>query len=124
MGLPVSVVVVAGIVMQHAEERALTTCRQTIPLWFHYVDDTSTTVHKDEIDAFRLHCVCLSHRECLIWVKLVKIRGQKFESQLTSSTRALCSDKALCFSQSERGLHGNLRRQRLRKFPWKALKDC
>ena len=55
MGLPVSVVVVAGIVMQHAEERALTTCRQTIPLWFDYVDDTSTIVHKDEIDAFQDH---------------------------------------------------------------------
>ena len=32
MGSPVSVVV-AEIVMKHIEERALATCRQTIPLW-------------------------------------------------------------------------------------------
>ena len=35
MGSPVSVVV-AEIVMQHVEERALATCRQTIPLWLRY----------------------------------------------------------------------------------------
>ena len=35
MGSPVSVVV-AEIVMQHMEERALATCRQTIPLWLRY----------------------------------------------------------------------------------------
>ena len=54
MGSPVSVVV-AEIVMQHVEERALATCRQTIPLWLRYVDDTLTAVHKDEIDAFHDH---------------------------------------------------------------------
>jgi len=43
--------VVAEIVM----ERALATCRQTIPLRLHYVDDTFTAVHKDEIDAFHDH---------------------------------------------------------------------
>lgn len=37
-GLPVSVVI-AEIVMQHVEERALATCRQSIPLWPRYVDD-------------------------------------------------------------------------------------
>jgi len=52
MGSPVSVVV-AEIVMQHVEERALATCRQTIPLWLCYVDDTFTAaVHKHEIDDF------------------------------------------------------------------------
>ena len=51
MGSPVSVVV-AEIVMQHVEERALETCRQTIPLWLRYVDDTFTAIHKDEIDTF------------------------------------------------------------------------
>jgi len=50
MGSPVSVVI-AEIVMQHVEERALATCRQTIPLWLLYVDDTFTAVHKDEIDS-------------------------------------------------------------------------
>ena len=54
MGSPVSVVV-AEIVMQHVEERALATCRQTIPLWLRYVDDTFTAVYKDEIDAFHDH---------------------------------------------------------------------
>ena len=51
MGSPVSVVV-AEIVMQNIEERALTTCRQMIPLWLRYVDNTFTAVHKDEIDEF------------------------------------------------------------------------
>ena len=41
--------------MQHVEERALATCPQTIPLWLRYVDDTFTTIHKDEIDAFHNH---------------------------------------------------------------------
>ena len=50
MGSPVSVV--AEIAMQHVEEHALATHRQTIPLWLRYVDDTFTAVHKDEIDAF------------------------------------------------------------------------
>ena len=56
MGSPVSVVVVvAEIVMQHVEERALATCQQTIPLWLRYVDGNFTTVQKDEIDDFRDH---------------------------------------------------------------------
>jgi len=54
MGSPVSVVV-AEIVMQHVEERALATCRKTIPLWLRYVDDTFTVVYKDGIDDFRHH---------------------------------------------------------------------
>ena len=54
MGSPVSVVV-AEIVMQHVEESALATCRQTIPLWLRFVDDTFTAVHKDEIDDFHDH---------------------------------------------------------------------
>ena len=54
MGSPVSVVV-AEIVMQNIEERALTNCRQTIPLWLRYVDDTFTAIHKDEIDEFHDH---------------------------------------------------------------------
>ena len=54
MGSPFSVVV-AEIVMQHVEERALATCRQMIPLWLRYVYDTFTAVHKDEIDVFHDH---------------------------------------------------------------------
>ena len=51
MGSPVSFVV-AEIVMQSFEERALRTCRQTIPLWLRYVDGTFTAIHKDVIEAF------------------------------------------------------------------------
>ena len=51
----IAVSVVAEIVMQHVEERALATCRQIIPLWLRYVDDTFTAIHKDEIDAFHDH---------------------------------------------------------------------
>jgi len=54
LGSPVSVVV-AEIVMQYVKERALATCRQTIPLWLRYVDDTFTAVHKDKIDTFHDH---------------------------------------------------------------------
>ena len=54
MGSPVSVVV-AEIVMQSIEEQALTTYKQTVPLWLRYVDDTFTAVHKDEIDTFHEH---------------------------------------------------------------------
>ena len=54
MGSLVSAVV-AEVVMQYIEERARATCRQTIPLWLRYVDDTFTAVHKDEVDAFHNH---------------------------------------------------------------------
>ena len=45
MGSPVSVVV-AEIVMQNIEERALATYKRTLPLWLRYVDDTFTAVHR------------------------------------------------------------------------------
>ena len=51
MGSPVSVVV-AEIVKQNIEEQALASYKRTIPLWLRYVDDTFTTLHKDEIDDF------------------------------------------------------------------------
>ena len=54
MGSPVSVVV-AEIVMQNIEEQALATYTRTIPIWFRYVDDTFTAVHKDGIDDFHEH---------------------------------------------------------------------
>ena len=54
MGSPVSVVV-AEIVMQNVKESTLSTCRQTIPLWLRYVDDTFTAVRHNEIDAFHYH---------------------------------------------------------------------
>jgi len=43
--------------MQHVEESALATCRQMIPLWLRYADDTLTAVHKDEIDDFHDHLI-------------------------------------------------------------------
>ena len=54
LGSPVSVAA-AEIVMEHVKERALATCRHTIPLCLRYVDDNFTAVHKDEIDAFHDH---------------------------------------------------------------------
>ena len=54
MGSPVSVMV-AEIVMQSMEERALATYRQTLPFWFRYVDDTITALHHDDIDDFHNH---------------------------------------------------------------------
>ena len=54
MGSPVSVVV-AEIVMQNIEEQALASYKRTIPPWLRYVDDTFTTLHKDEIDDFHEH---------------------------------------------------------------------
>ena len=54
MGSPVSVLI-AEIVMQNTEESALSTCRQTIPLWLRYVDDTFTAIRHDDIDAFHHH---------------------------------------------------------------------
>ena len=43
MGLPVSVIV-AEIVMQAIEERALATYQQTMPICLRYIDDTFTEV--------------------------------------------------------------------------------
>ena len=41
--------------MQNIEEQALASYKRTIPLWLRYVDDTFTTLHKDEIDDFHEH---------------------------------------------------------------------
>ena len=54
VGSPVSVVV-AEIVMQHIEKRALATYDQTLHFWFRYVDDTITILQTDEIDVFHGH---------------------------------------------------------------------
>ena len=54
MGSPVSVVV-DEIVRQNMEEQALASYKRKIPLWLRYVDDTFTTLHKDEIDDFHEH---------------------------------------------------------------------
>ena len=51
MGSPVAVVV-AEIVMQFIEERALATYQRTLPFWFHYVDDTITALQQDDIESF------------------------------------------------------------------------
>ena len=54
MGSQVSVVV-AEIVMQHIEKRALATYDQTLHFWFRYVDDTITILQTDDIDVFYGH---------------------------------------------------------------------
>ena len=43
----------------------------------------------------------------IIWVKFVEIPKQIFGSQLIAINRSLISDKARCFSQSDRALYGN-----------------
>ena len=54
MGTPVFSIV-AEIIIQNIEESALSTCRQTIPLYLLYVDDTFTAEGHDEINAFHHH---------------------------------------------------------------------
>ena len=54
MGSPISVVV-AEIVMQHIEKRALATYDQTLHFWFRYVDDTITILQTDDTDVFHGH---------------------------------------------------------------------
>ena len=48
-------VVVAEIVMQSIEERALASCLPTLPFWFRYVDDTITALQQDDIESFHNH---------------------------------------------------------------------
>ena len=48
-------VLVAEIVMQHIEKRALATYDQTLHFWFRYVDDTITILQTDDIDVFHGH---------------------------------------------------------------------
>ena len=56
LGSPVSVVV-AEIVMQNIEESAPSTCRQTIPLWLRYVDDTFTREDEENGKLPFLDCI-------------------------------------------------------------------
>ena len=53
MGLPLSVVV--EIVLQNVKKQTLGTYTKTLPLWLHYIDNTITAMHKDEINAFHKH---------------------------------------------------------------------
>ncbi|CAB4042700.1 Hypothetical predicted protein, partial [Paramuricea clavata] len=54
MGSPVSVVV-AEIVMQRLEEKELATYPNPLPFWYRYVDDTITSLKKDEKVDFLNH---------------------------------------------------------------------
>lgn len=45
-------VVVAEIVMQNAEEQALASYSETVPLWIRYVDDTIIAVNKNKLVEF------------------------------------------------------------------------
>ena len=55
MGSPVSVVV-AEIVMQNIEQKALASYTlQPPPFWFRYVDDTITSLHTNDIQSFHDH---------------------------------------------------------------------
>ena len=52
MGSPVSVVV-ANLVMEDVEERALSSFSCKLPFWKRYVDDTCTTVPEVKIDELK-----------------------------------------------------------------------
>ena len=53
MGSPFFAAVVAKIVIQSIEERALATYyQQKLPFWFHYVHDTNTALQQDHIESF------------------------------------------------------------------------
>ena len=52
MGSPVSVVVTEIVDAKH---RGTSPSELLIPLWLRYVDDTFTTVHRDEIKDFSVH---------------------------------------------------------------------
>ena len=54
MGSPVSVVV-ANLVMEDIEERALTTFHSPPRFWKRYVDGTCTALHPDLIEPFHSH---------------------------------------------------------------------
>ena len=54
MGSPVSVVV-ANLVMEDIEERALSTFHSLPRFWKRYVDDTCTALHPDLIEPFHSH---------------------------------------------------------------------
>ncbi|CAB4005143.1 Hypothetical predicted protein, partial [Paramuricea clavata] len=54
MGSPVSVVT-AEMVIQRLEEKVLGTYTNPPPFWFRYVDDTMTSLHKDEKNNFLEH---------------------------------------------------------------------
>ena len=54
MGSPVSVVV-ANLVMEDIEERALSTFHSPPRFWKRYVDDTCTALHLDLIEPFHSH---------------------------------------------------------------------
>ena len=54
MGSPVSVVV-AEIVMQRLEKKALATYTNPVPFWFRYMDDTLTSLPKNEKSKFLQH---------------------------------------------------------------------
>ena len=55
------------------------------------------------LQILRLQCVSVSYRGCSNWVKFVNFPKQK----IMSSTSALFSNRARCFSQSECALFGN-----------------
>ena len=43
--------------MQNMEEQTLASNKRTIPLWLRFVDNTFTTLHKDEINVFHEHLI-------------------------------------------------------------------
>ena len=54
MGFPVSVVI-ANLVMEDVEERALATFHSPPRFWKHYVDNTCTALPRDMVKSFHSH---------------------------------------------------------------------
>ena len=63
MGSPVSVVV-ADLVMEDVEERALTTYHSPPLFWKRYIDDVCTALLEKDIKKFKKH---LDHPSSLQW---------------------------------------------------------
>ena len=89
-------VVVAEILTQNIEERALATCRRTIPLWLRYVDDTFTA----EIDDFHKYLFTVrrhpvDHRDWRKWKTSISRLSGKPREQRTTNHSAQKTDKLL-----------------------------
>ena len=54
MGSPISPVI-ADLVMEKIEETAIATAHHPSKWWFRYVDDSHTSLTKDQVDEFHQH---------------------------------------------------------------------